>query len=426
MKNIILTFSLVALVASCGPKSTTATVSKDTNTSNPTNPIQFANTITEDELRESLMIYASDDMEGRETGAPGQKKAVEYLKNQYVALGIPSPLANNNYFQDVPLEKAKSPNVDLTVNSKAFKNLNDFVSLASVQTSNITAKEIIYAGFGVDDDAYSDYANLEVKDKFVVVKSGEPKKEDGNFIISGTKETSKWSNMRQAFADKLNAAKDRGAKGIFFYDETVFPMLSQRYQAMAKQGSSGRISLADNKDNFSFFLMGKDLATALVPNIETADKPMTVASDITMVIENISEKLDSENVVAFIKGSEKPDEIIVISAHLDHEGIKNGQVYNGADDDGSGTVAILEIAEAFKSALDKGQGPKRSILFLHVTGEEKGLLGSRHYTDNDPIFPLENTVANLNIDMIGRIDPFLLPLRSLQLCKKQRTYYILL
>ena len=112
---------------------------------------------------------------------------------------------------------------------------------------------------------------------------------------------------------------------------------------------------------------------------------------------------DSENVVAFIKGTEKPDEIVVLSAHLDHEGIKDGKIYNGADDDGSGTVAILEIAEAFKMAAKNGKGPKRSILFLHVTGEEKGLLGSKYYTQN-PIFPLANTVCNLNIDMIGRID----------------------
>jgi Zn-dependent M28 family amino/carboxypeptidase len=112
----------------------------------------------------------------------------------------------------------------------------------------------------------------------------------------------------------------------------------------------------------------------------------------------------SENVVAFIKGSEKPDEIVVISAHLDHEGIKNGEIYNGADDDGSGTVAILEIAQAFQMASKDGKGPKRSILFLHVTGEEKGLLGSKYYTDVAPLFPLANTVCDLNIDMVGRID----------------------
>ena len=112
---------------------------------------------------------------------------------------------------------------------------------------------------------------------------------------------------------------------------------------------------------------------------------------------------DSENIWAFIKGSEKPDEIIVISAHYDHVGMKNGEIFNGADDDGSGTVALLEIAQAFKIAQQKGHGPKRSILFLHVTGEEHGLHGSRYYSDN-PLYPLQNTVANINIDMIGRRD----------------------
>ena len=110
----------------------------------------------------------------------------------------------------------------------------------------------------------------------------------------------------------------------------------------------------------------------------------------------------SQNVLAFIKGSEKPDEIIVLSAHYDHVGIENGEVYNGADDDGSGTVALIEIAKAFQKAKKQGNGPKRSILFLHVTGEEIGLYGSRYYTEN-PLFPLSNTVVNLNVDMIGRI-----------------------
>jgi len=111
----------------------------------------------------------------------------------------------------------------------------------------------------------------------------------------------------------------------------------------------------------------------------------------------------SENVVAFIEGSEKPEEIIVISAHYDHLGATDEDIFNGADDDGSGTVAIMKIAEAFQKAVEQGNGPKRSILFLHVTGEEKGLLGSKYYV-NYPIFPLKNTVANLNIDMIGRVD----------------------
>ena len=112
---------------------------------------------------------------------------------------------------------------------------------------------------------------------------------------------------------------------------------------------------------------------------------------------------ESENILAFIEGSEKPEEVLVISAHYDHVGMKNGEIYNGADDDGSGTVALLEIAEAFQMAKKSGKGPKRSILFLHVTGEEHGLLGSKYYADN-PIFPMANTVVDLNIDMIGRCD----------------------
>ena len=115
-------------------------------------------------------------------------------------------------------------------------------------------------------------------------------------------------------------------------------------------------------------------------------------------------EVETENVAAIIKGSKFPEEYIVISSHLDHIGIKNGEINNGADDDGSGTVALLEIAEAFKMAADVGQGPKRSLIFLHVTGEEKGLLGSSYYANN-PLYPLAQTMTNLNVDMIGRTDP---------------------
>ena len=114
--------------------------------------------------------------------------------------------------------------------------------------------------------------------------------------------------------------------------------------------------------------------------------------------------IDSFNVLAFIKGDEKPDELLVITSHLDHVGVnRDGSVNNGADDDGSGTTAMLEMAEAFQLAVNDGLRPKRSVLFLHVSAEEKGLLGSEYYSKN-PTYPMEDTVANLNIDMIGRVD----------------------
>ncbi len=112
-------------------------------------------------------------------------------------------------------------------------------------------------------------------------------------------------------------------------------------------------------------------------------------------------KIKSENVLGYLEGTDLKDELVIITSHYDHEGIKNGEIYNGADDDGSGTVAVMDIAEAFALAKADGNGPRRSILFMNVTGEEKGLLGSSYYASH-PIFPLENTVVNLNIDMIGR------------------------
>ena len=121
-------------------------------------------------------------------------------------------------------------------------------------------------------------------------------------------------------------------------------------------------------------------------------------------MDRIIEKAISENVLGFIEGSDKKDEVIILTAHYDHIGVdENGDVYNGADADGSGTVAIMEIGKAFAQAKKEGFGPRRSILIMPVAGEEKGLLGSDWYTSN-PIYPLENTVANLNIDMIGRLD----------------------
>lgn len=115
------------------------------------------------------------------------------------------------------------------------------------------------------------------------------------------------------------------------------------------------------------------------------------------------DKNESQNIIAYFEGSEYPNEYIFIAAHSDHEGVVDGEIYNGADDNGSGTAAVLEMAEAFNLAINDGYRPKRSIVFLHVTAEELGLHGSRYYTQN-PVFPIENTVATLNIDMIGRVD----------------------
>ncbi|MBU2940567.1 M28 family peptidase [Lacinutrix sp. C3R15] len=396
MKKLFLLSSVSAMLFSCGT-SQNQTATKNTKNATVTT---YANSITSAELKEALYTYASDEFEGRNTGAPGQKKAVEYLKNHYVSLGIPSALPNNNYFQEVPLQTLKTPSIDLLVNGKSFTNIEDYVSVISSPDGTFDAKEIIYVGYGIDDEKFSSYANIDVKGKVVLFKAGEPKNSDGNYTVSGTNETSKWSNPRQEFVAKREVAEKKGAKAILFYNADTYNYVAKRFG-----GSHGRMSLVEDPKDLYYFLINTELAKTIHSTIATSDKTEPLNSTIEFNYQNASNTFTSENVVAIIKGSEKPEEYIVVSAHLDHEGIKEGEIYNGADDDGSGTVAMLEIAEAFQEAAKNGQGPKRSIVFLHVTGEEKGLLGSRYYTDVSPIFPLANTVADLNIDMIGRTDP---------------------
>ncbi len=368
--------------------------------------IGYASTITSDELKEKLYTYASDEHQGRETGSEGQKKALEYIKNHYVSINVPSAVSPDNYFQEVPLKNIKTPKVSLTVNGISYNYFEDFISQTSAATGSFSAKEIVYAGYGINHENTNDYENLDVKGKIVIVKSGEPKDKAGNYLVSGTKEISKWSNGRQAISAKRTAAKDNGAKALFFMDDALFTRYSKFYKARHDKGTSRSLSLPKKNEEIYHFLISEKLGNAMVSNINDSTNSAVVASTVDVDYESVSIDLPSSNVAAIIKGSEKPEEYIIISSHSDHIGLTNdGLINNGADDDGSGSVAVLEIAEAFKAAAENGHGPKRSIVFLHVTGEERGLLGSRYYTDYSPLFPLENTVADLNIDMIGRIDP---------------------
>ncbi|NVJ89557.1 MAG: M28 family peptidase [Flavobacteriaceae bacterium] len=396
MKKTLVLVGLLSIAFACKKEATKEDI------------INYANSITEKELKDHLYVYASDEFEGRNTGDPGQKKAVEYLKKEYEALGI-SPVIDGNYFQNVPLNIVKTPKVSIAVNDKSFNYFDDFISMTAAETGTISASEIIYAGYGIDDEKYSDYKDLDVKGKVVVVKVGEPKDKAGNYVITGAKTVSKWSNGRQAISAKRDAAKEKGAKAIFFVDNELFTRYSNWYKGMEERGGSNRLSLPTKKDGGSeiyYFLVSDKMGASLVKDLDKSVKSETISTKLEINYTSVIESKPSENVAAIIKGTEKPDEYIIISSHLDHVGVNDkGEVFNGADDDGSGTVAILEIAEAFKMAADKGHGPKRSIIFLNVTGEEKGLLGSRYYTDYEPLVPLANTVTNLNIDMIGRIDP---------------------
>ncbi len=401
MKKIL--FLACSLIMACNSSQKTVDESTQNKSLQPDDAKTYGESITESELKEHLYVYASDEFEGRETGQPGQKKAVEYLKNEYIKLGIPAAKSDGNYFQNVPLKLSKVPTGSITINSEEYKIGNHFLSFSEATGSY---ESIVYVGYGIEDGEYSDYANINVKGKFVLVKTGEPKNEDGTYVLTNSTKKSIWSNANESLEKRFILAKNKGAIGILYYDDANYSRFKSRFN-FSKSNNSGRMEIQKTGNHkFVSIFINSTLAQKLVPEIKTKSIPLEIDTKLELNIDSSNSKVNSENVVAVLKGSEKPNEYVIISSHLDHIGIaKDGEINNGADDDGSGTVALLEIAEAFKKSADAGVGPKRSIVFLHVTGEEKGLLGSQYYTDIDPIFPLAQTVTNLNIDMIGRIDP---------------------
>ncbi len=394
---------IAGILVSCNSAQKTVTPSEQESTVKSVDPVVYAETITEGELKEHLYTYASDEFEGRETGEPGQKKAIAYLKAEYEKLNIPAAKEDGDYFQKVPLEVSKLPIGKLILNGTDYLQGEHVLTF---NASDFSDDEIVYVGYGIEEDTYSDYKGMNLMGKIVLVKSGEPKNPDGTYKVSGTNEPSIWSNMSESLGKRIELAKDKGARGVLYYDNNNFSRFKRRFDYM-RTNDSGRMSLKDyNTENFSSIFIDDIMAKALFPDIDDNHSPALLKTNVSLNFESSNDEVNSENVVAMIKGSEKPNEYVIVSSHLDHIGITaNGEINNGADDDGSGTVALLEIAEAFKKAKDAGNGPRRSIVFLHVTGEEKGLLGSQYYTDVEPIFPLDQTVANLNIDMIGRIDP---------------------
>jgi hypothetical protein len=253
------------------------------------------------------------------------------------------------------------------------------------------------------------------------VLGGEPQGSNGNYLVSGTAKASDWGND---YRTKRSAAIKKGAKSVLIITGTNaadFSTLTQRYKAYATRPA---ISMKANESQAeaASLLVSPALGAALLgttpekvlaygTKVAQAGKAtpgnFTVAKAVSIKTLRQTAPLPTENVLGFIEGTDKKEEIVVVTAHYDHVGVDNDltgdKIFNGANDDGSGTVAVIEIAEAFAQAKKAGQGPRRSMLFMTVTGEEKGLLGSEYYSEN-PVFPLANTVADINIDMIGRMD----------------------
>lgn len=356
---------------------------------------QYGKSITKEELEELLYIFSSDEFGGRGTPSKGQDLATDFLKNNYKDLGI-QPARKNTYEHKVFLQFDEKPNVSLSINKKEFNYYNDYIAYNNGPDVSFSDTEIIYVGYGIDHKNYNSYDGLDVTDKVVLAIAGEPKNRRGNYFISGGKKKSEWST-RNEISRKKEAAAKNGAKALILINNRLFKRYSNEHMLSDTNKGEKRMSLASDKinENTQVLLFSDKNKDYL---LQKNRKFMNFSFE-----KNYNE-FSANNIAALIKGSEFPDEYIVITAHLDHVGIQNGIVYNGADDDGSGSVGILEIAEAFSLAIKDGFRPKRSILFLHVTAEENGLLGSEYYTDYDPIVPLSETMVCLNMDMIGRTE----------------------
>ncbi len=373
----------------------------------------YANTINSDDLYKELKIIASKEFEGRETGKPGQKKAAQYIADNFKSNGLVA-FNNEGYLQQFPAIVQNPFNVKFTVNGKNFELFKDFYFFPEFSDTTIHLDSILFVGYGINDSLYCDYSNKSIcRNKVAIILSGEPIDKKKKSYLSKTEYMSAWTyNWKQ----KLTTAKAMGIQALLVADDE-FDFKKDMIKQITKQKMI--LDIDDNNDiNLPVFYISSQLANELLKNNRTYNKIKKARKKINSSGKSVSfitkskididvnirgEKIQSENVIGYIEGSDLKDQILVISAHYDHLGKKDSVIYYGADDDGSGTSALLELAQAFSEAKKDGNGPRRSILFIAFAGEEKGLLGSKYYT-RFPLFSLDSTVADLNIDMIGRID----------------------
>ena len=358
--------------------------------------MKFGNTITVDDLKEDLTILASDALEGRETGKRGQKMAAAFIESTFRDLGLQPVVKNGNkmsYFQEVELVATKPGDIYLKIGDETLKNLEGGLAYSGTgQDTPEIPVEIVYGGTGSE----AELAGLDLTNKGLVIVQADR---------INIRNTSKY-------------AYGKGAKMIFAVNQDSNEKFDDYIKKYAHYLTNERLGLATAESGSpagNFYIkpsVAEKLTKTSMDKLLKANESFKngKANAYTKIKGNKAsfklgvEKREvlSENVLGFLEGTDLKDEIVIITAHYDHVGVNNGKVYNGADDDGSGTVGLLEIAEAFSMAKAEGYGPRRSILFMPVTGEEKGLLGSAYYAEH-PVFPFENTVVDLNIDMIGRI-----------------------
>jgi hypothetical protein len=352
------------------------------------NPKPFASLITEEDLKKHLYIVASKEFEGRETATAGQRIAASYIENNFKSLGL-LPGNGNDFQLYYPVFQDSLVNAAISVNDHPFSLNEDFyVNVGADYSETLLGGEVVFAGHGITDSTHDDYKDLNVSGKIVLV-------------LNDDAAAQQRSPGRRFNPYRIQeAAQKHGAIAIL----VVMKNFSGRVA-----NSKGNMYLSEYKKTTfpNTFFISEKVAAAIIGNdfANIANlSSKTYQANLKLVLEKQVIHLQSSDVLGYLEGTDLKDQLLVISAHYDHLGKRDSVIYYGADDDGSGTVSILEIAKAFSKAKAAGKGPRRSILFLANSGEEKGLWGSAYYTDH-PTYPLDKTTVDLNIDMIGRIDP---------------------
>jgi hypothetical protein len=360
-------------------------------------PRPFAATITSDDLKKHLYIVAGKEMQGRETTTEGQRKAAAYIENQFKTLGL-QPGNNGNFQLSFPVFQDSLIAAIIEVNGKRFNGTKDFFyNLSVTNSSTVLSSEVVFAGYGISDSTRNDYKNINAQGKIVLVMQSVSNSSGGNSSAPRVRIS--------PFTISKNAQKN-GAAAVLVVQNNAVPQSAVK-GALYTGGFKKDIYLNTYliSEEIAKAIMGADFDTAKEAIKNGNPQPKTYNANVKLDFKKNVNELASTNVIGFLEGSDKKDEYVFITAHYDHLG-KRGDttIYYGADDDGSGTVSVIELAEAFIKAKAAGKGPRRSIVFMTVSGEEKGLWGSEYYSDH-PLFPLEKTTVDLNIDMIGRTDP---------------------
>ncbi len=364
-------------------------------------PVPFAKTITPEDLKKHLYIVASAEMQGRETATEGQRRAAAYIENHFKSLGL-APGNNGEYQQYYPVFQDSLVSSGLEVNGKKFDINKDYaVNLGSSYSASLLASEVVFVGYGISDSTRDDYKGLNTRGKIVLILAGSPPSNNANNNNNNGRTRVGFSPFAQQ-----DAAAKNGAAAILVVQEN-FPRRSGPTRGNQTVNGFKRTNYPNSfaiSEQVAMAIMGNDYNDAKAAM--KAGNPVGKSYQANVQLELVKTviKLQSSNVIGFLEGTDLKDEYLVISAHYDHLGKRDSVIYYGADDDGSGTTGVLDIAEAFVKAKAAGKGPRRSIIFITVSGEEKGLWGSAYYGDH-PTFPLDKTTADLNIDMIGRIDP---------------------